>query len=107
MQANLNALRMGFQTLSIQKKSNEVWKLLNGVQTEFGKYGGLLEKTQRRLEEAGKTLGEAQLKTKTIESKLGRIGELPPEASIAGKLKRSERKGMENSLTIRLTQRGI
>jgi DNA recombination protein RmuC len=87
MQANLNALRMGFQTLSIQKKSNEVWKLLNGVQTEFGKFGGLLEKTQRKLEEAGKTLGEAQLKTKTIEGKLGRIGDLPPEAAIAGTLK--------------------
>ena len=87
MQAVLNALRMGFQTLTIQKKSNEIWKLLGAIRVEFGKFGNLLEKTQRKLEEAGNTIAEARSKTKTIEGKLNKLDELPPETAIAGNLK--------------------
>src|SRR3989475_12081155 len=35
--ALLNSLQMGFRTLAIQKRSSEVWNLLAGVKTEFGK----------------------------------------------------------------------
>lgn len=56
MAALLNALQMGFQTLAIQKHSDEVWKLLGAVKSEFDKFAGVLEKAQTHLEQAGKDL---------------------------------------------------
>ena len=47
----LNSLQMGFKTLAIQKRSSEVWRILGTVKTEFGKFGGVLEKAQKKLNE--------------------------------------------------------
>ena len=47
--AILNSLQMGFRTLAIQKRTSEVWNVLGAVKTEFGKFGGLLEKVQKNL----------------------------------------------------------
>jgi DNA recombination protein RmuC len=44
--ALLNSLRMRFRTLTIQKRSSEVWQVLAAVKTEFGKYGEVLDKVQ-------------------------------------------------------------
>jgi hypothetical protein len=44
----LNSLRIGFRTLAIQKRSSEVWQVLAAVKTEFGKYGEVLDKGQRK-----------------------------------------------------------
>lgn len=49
MAALLNSLQMGFQTLSIQKKSNEVWRVLNAVKGEFEKFNEILVQIQNRL----------------------------------------------------------
>src|SRR3546814_20522805 len=49
--AMLNSLQMGFRTLAIQKRSSEVWQLLAAVKTEFGKYGVVLDKVQKRLQQ--------------------------------------------------------
>jgi len=48
--ALLNSLQMGFKTLAIQKSSSQVWKVLGAVKTEFEKFGGLLEKSQRNIQ---------------------------------------------------------
>ena len=53
--AILNSLQMGFRTLAIQKRTSEVWNVLGAVKTEFGKFGGLLEKVQKNLQNAGVT----------------------------------------------------
>lgn len=45
--AILNSLQMGFRTLAIEKRSSEVWTVLAAVKTEFGKFGGMLEKDRR------------------------------------------------------------
>lgn len=74
IQAILNSLNMGFQTLSIQKRSSEVWDTLGIVKKEFGKFGDLLEKTQKKLQEAGNTIEDAVKKTRTIEKKLDKVG---------------------------------
>jgi DNA recombination protein RmuC len=50
--AILNSLRMGFKTLAIQKRSSEIWDLLGAVKTEFGKYGEVLDRVQKKLNEA-------------------------------------------------------
>lgn len=82
--AYLNSLQMGFRTLAIQKRSSEVWTLLGAVKTEFGKFGNVIEKVQKKIQEAGNAIDSAASKTKTIQRKLKNVQELP--ASDAAKL---------------------
>jgi DNA recombination protein RmuC len=78
--AILNSLQMGFRTLAIEKRSSEVWAVLAAVKSEFGKFGGMLEKVQRNLETAGSQLDEVIGKrTRAIERKLRQVQELPAE----------------------------
>jgi DNA recombination protein RmuC len=79
--ALLNSLQMGFRTLAIEKRSSEVWVLLGAVKTEFGKFGEILEKTQKKLEEASNTIENAARKSRTIERKLKDVQELPATES--------------------------
>ena len=80
--AILNSLQMGFRTLAIEKRSSEVWTVLAAVKTEFGKFGGMLEKVQKNLEAAGAQLDDVIGKrTRAIERKLRNIQELPAEQS--------------------------
>lgn len=79
--ALLNSLQMGFRTLAIEKRSSEVWAMLGAVKTEFGKFGDLLEKTQKKLQEASNSIDTAARKSRTIERKLKTVQELPAEES--------------------------
>lgn len=80
--AMLNSLQMGFRTLAIQKRSSEVWKILGAVKTEFGKFGGVLEKAQKKLLEANTELDRlVTTRTNKINVKLREIQELPSKAS--------------------------
>jgi DNA recombination protein RmuC len=80
--AILNSLQMGFRTLAIQKRTSEVWTVLGAVKTEFGKFGGLLEKVQKNLQNAGDQLEEVMGKrTRAIERKLRQVEALPQEES--------------------------
>lgn len=54
--AMLNSLQMGFQTLAIQRRSSEVWQVLGAVKKEFAKFGGVLEKAQKKITEANREL---------------------------------------------------
>jgi DNA recombination protein RmuC len=79
--AFLNSLQMGFRTLAIQKRSSEVWSLLGVVKTEFGKFGDVLEKTQKKLLEASNTIDDASKRSRAIERKLRDVQELPQNNS--------------------------
>ena len=80
--AILNSLQMGFRTLAIQKRTSEVWSVLGAVKTEFGKFGGMLEKVQKNLQNAGDQLEEVMGKrTRAIERKLRQVEALPVEES--------------------------
>lgn len=80
--AILNSLQMGFRTLAIQKRTSEVWSVLGAVKTEFGKFGGMLEKVQKNLQNAGDQLEEVMGKrTRAIERKLRQVEALPSEDS--------------------------
>lgn len=68
--ALLNSLQMGFRTLAIAKRSSEVWTLLGAVKTEFGKFGAVLEKTRKKLNEASNVIDQASVRTRAIERKL-------------------------------------
>jgi DNA recombination protein RmuC len=78
LSAILNSLQMGFRTLAIQKRSSEVWQVLGAVKTEFGKFSVLLERTQKKLNEANSELDKlVGVRTRTIQRKLKEVQELP------------------------------
>lgn len=84
LSALLNSLQMGFRTLAIQKRTSEVWQVLGAVKTEFGKFGDLLEKTQKKLREASNTLDGAAVRTRAIERRLRGVEEYAGLESGAG-----------------------
>lgn len=82
LSAILNSLQMGFRTLAIQKRSAEVWQVLGAIKTEFGKFGELLERTQKKLTEANSELDKlVGVRTRVIQRKLKEIQELPESQS--------------------------
>jgi DNA recombination protein RmuC len=77
LSAFLSSLQMGFRTLAIEKRSGEVWELLGAVKTEFGLFGNILEKTQKKLQEASNVMDSARQRTRVIERKLKDVEALP------------------------------
>lgn len=75
--ALLNSLQMGFRTLAIEKRSSEVWILLGKVKTEFDKFGSVLEKTRQKIEQAGKELENAEVRTRAIKRTLKTVEGIP------------------------------
>jgi DNA recombination protein RmuC len=75
--ALLNSLQMGFRTLAIEKRSSEVWTILGAVKTDFKKFGDMIKKVQKKIQEAGNVIDDARRKTGTIERKLREVQELP------------------------------
>lgn len=75
--AIVNSLQMGFRTLAIEKRSSEVWEVLGAVKKEFTLFGDILDKTQKKLQEASNTIEKASSKSRNIERKLGKVQELP------------------------------
>ena len=71
--AILNSLQLGFKTLAMQKRSSDVWKILDKVKSEFNKFGGLLEKTHKKIVEAGNVIESATKKSRTIERRLSKV----------------------------------
>jgi DNA recombination protein RmuC len=79
--ALLNSLQMGFRTLAIQKRSSEVWEILGAVKTEFGKYGEVLDKVQKKLVEATVSIDQVNVRKRAIDRKLRTVAELPTNAA--------------------------
>jgi len=75
--ALLNSFQMGFRTLAIQKRSSEVWSVLGEVKTEFGKFGGVLEKVKKKIEQASNSIGDAEVRSRAIERRLRTVEVLP------------------------------
>lgn len=75
--ALVNSLQMGFRTLAIQKRSSEVWSVLGAVKLEFGKFGDVLDKVRKNIEQASKTIDDAGTRTRAIERKLRSVEALP------------------------------
>ncbi len=75
--ATLNALQMGFRTLAIQKRSSEVWEILGAAKTEFGKFDDILVKVQKKIQEAGNVIDDAQRRGRVIAKKLKTVQGLP------------------------------
>jgi len=80
--AILNSLQMGFRTLAIQKRTSEVWQLLASVKTEFGRFGEILDKTKKKLQEASNVIDDASVRTRAISKKLRDVHELQTETPV-------------------------
>lgn len=81
--AIVSSLSVGFRTLAIQKRSSEVWAVLGAVKTEFGKFGAVLEKTQKKLQEASHTIDEAARRSRAMERRLRTVEALPETEAAA------------------------
>jgi len=77
--AILNSLQMGFRTLAIEQRSGEVWQVLGAVKTEFGKFGEVLAKTKKKLDEARNSIDQAETRTRAIDRRLRQVESLPAE----------------------------
>jgi DNA recombination protein RmuC len=75
--AILNSLRMGFQTLAIEKRSAEVWRVLAAVKTEFGKFGDVIDRVKRQLDTASRTIDQTGVRSRAMERKLRSVERLP------------------------------
>lgn len=83
--ALLNSIKMGFKTLAIEEKSGEIRKMLSMVKTDMAKFAASLEKAQKKIAEADKTIGEASHRTELITKRLKNVetseqGILPEES---------------------------
>jgi DNA recombination protein RmuC len=77
--AVLNSLQMGFRTLAIERRSSEVWSVLGAVKAEFAKFGGVLDKVQKKLQEASNTVEKAATRSRVLQRKLKKVQELPAD----------------------------
>ncbi len=74
--ALLNSLQLGFKTLSIEKRSSELWQVLSTFKQEFEKFVNLLLKTQNKLGEATTTIEQATKSSRKIAKKLGDVSQV-------------------------------
>ena len=80
MGALLNSLQMGFRTLALQRRSGEVWNILNAVKREFDSFGSVLESTQKRILQANDELDRlVGVRTRKIQNTLRSVQSFPEE----------------------------
>jgi len=75
--ATLTSLQMGFRTLALEQRSVEVWEVLGAVKTEFAKFGEVLAKTKKKLDEASSTIEQAQTRSNVMTRRLKAVEALP------------------------------
>ena len=81
--ALLNALAMGFRTLAINRKATEVWQVLGAAKMQYEKFGDLLQKARKKVDEAGKVLDEADHRNHIIQKHLRRVETLDDPTAAA------------------------
>ena len=82
--ALLNSLSVGFRAMAINEKAKEIRTLLAAAKMQYEKFGVVLEKARKKIDEAGKTLDDAQTRNDLIQKKLRSVEEI--EQSEADKL---------------------
>lgn len=84
LSAFLSSLQMGFKTLVIEQRSQEVWDTLRAVKSEFTKFGDMLDKAQKQLQTADKTLAEiVGRRTRAINRTLRSVEELTESGEVS------------------------
>lgn len=73
----LNGLLMGYRSVAIEQRSAEVWKILDSVKAQFGKFGDLLEGVEKKLDESSRKLAETRKQARRIEKEMTEVETLP------------------------------
>ena len=81
LSAILSSLRLGFQTLAIQEHSGEIREVLAAVKTECDKFGGIMDKLQKQLNTASKTVESTGARTRAMARHLSDVEQLPQEVA--------------------------
>jgi len=71
--ALLNSVAMGFKTIAINEKATEIYKILGAAKIQYEKFGDILVKAKKKIEEAGRTLDEAQHRNTIIQKRLSKV----------------------------------
>ncbi|MDR1076297.1 MAG: DNA recombination protein RmuC [Xanthomonadaceae bacterium] len=77
--ALLTSLQVGFRTVAIEKRSDEVWRVLGAAKTEFGKFGEILDSIKSKLDQASSQIEKTGVRTRAIERKLRDVESLPAD----------------------------
>ncbi|MCL2317773.1 MAG: DNA recombination protein RmuC, partial [Methanomassiliicoccaceae archaeon] len=80
--AFLSSLQMGFRTLAIERRSNEVWEILGAVKTEFGKFGDVMDNIKRKIDSAAKEIDTVGTRSRAIERKLRGVEAMPSQTKL-------------------------
>ncbi len=75
--AMLNSLHMGFRTLALEQRSAEVWEVLGAVKTEFAKFGDILARTKKKLDEASSNIDRASQRSRAMARELRSVEAMP------------------------------
>lgn len=84
----LMSLRVGFQTLMIKERAGEIMQVLGAVKTEFGKFGSMIDKVEKKLGEAQTVVGDLNRRRRAVDRKL-RVVEALPDAAASRELELS------------------
>lgn len=84
--ALLTSLQIGFRTVAIEKRSAEVWRILEKAKTEFGKFGDVLDNVKAKLDQASKQIEQTGVRTRAIERSLRDVESLPGEGEASAAL---------------------
>jgi len=77
--AILSSLQAGHRSFALEKRSTEVWEVLGAVKTEFARFGEILAKTKKKLDEASNTIDDAQRRTHAMSRQLRSVEALPEQ----------------------------
>ena len=81
--AILTSFQMGFHTLAIQKKGDEVWRVLSSAKKEFETYGGLMQKVEDQVGTVQNTIQKLGVRTRAINKALRNVSSIDTGAPIS------------------------
>lgn len=73
----LNCLQMGFRSMALAERSEEVWRLLGAVRTEFGKFGEAVSGAQKKLSLAADAVEQIAVRARAMDRRLRDVEQLP------------------------------
>jgi DNA recombination protein RmuC len=82
--AILTSFQMGFHTLAIQKKGDEVWRVLSSAKKEFETYGGLMQKVEDQVGTVQNTIQKLGVRTRAINKALKNVSNPTSDLSLGG-----------------------
>ncbi len=81
LSAILNSIRLGFQSIALQKRSHEVWMILGAVKTEFEKFGEILSRLKRQIMSVSNTLEKTEVRTRAMQRRLKEVESIPEDGA--------------------------